>query len=36
MLMMTQVGFVEQFNPLISEAETQLPDETSVFHTGAG
>jgi len=36
MLMMTQVGFVEQFNPLISEEDTQLPDETSVFNTGAG
>jgi len=35
MLMMTQVGFVEQFNPLISEEETQLPDETSVSNAGS-
>jgi len=35
MVMMTQVGFIEQFNPLSSEEETQLPDEASVFNAGA-
>ena len=36
MVLMTQAGFIDQFNPLISEEETQLSDETSVFSSGAG
>ncbi|MCS5537016.1 MAG: hypothetical protein NZ770_02825, partial [Candidatus Poseidoniaceae archaeon] len=35
MVLMVQVGFIEQFNSISSEKETQLPDETSVSSTGS-
>ena len=35
MVLMVQVGFIEQFNSISSEKETQLLDETSVSSTGS-
>ena len=36
MVLMVQVGFIEQFNSISSEKETRLPDEISVSNSGSG